>query len=74
MKASADLDLVLDDVLRSVPSAVSSIRTSTAPGQEFLSRTMRSISLCEVTPTCFRNLRSEMLNLSSGVLSVIATS
>jgi predicted metalloprotease len=29
--------------------------------------TMRSISCCEVTPTCFRNFRSDMLKRSSSI-------
>src|SRR5262249_4466138 len=58
---------------RFVPKAVSTILTLSLPCEGCLSRTTRSISRCDVTPTCFRNLRRDMLNLSSSMGSLLAS-
>lgn len=63
--AARTVDFALNHVLESVPSAVSTILTLRIPlPSNACSRTTRSISCCEVTPTCFRNLRNDILNRS----------
>ena len=49
-----------------LPSKPSLIAIFQAPAKG-CSRTMRSISCCEVMPTCLRNLRSDILNFSFSI-------
>jgi CspA family cold shock protein len=49
------------------PSMVSTVLTFSRPDRSPCSRTCRSIACCDVTPTFFRYLRNDMLNVSSSI-------